>query len=646
MIGPLTRSGCYRAAALGCALLLAATGLTGYVRPADAAARSAVRATVPGTPGVPQDPTVVFNEDFENRLTPLPIRLDTYTGATGMTYTADPAWLQNCNGWVAAFSDPGGGSADVAPQVADCTPAPNGPGTPGATAWNRVRQLAQALGIQNGSADPSGNHAVSAYTNGAINNGDPGADKVEFQTARQIPLVAQGRFLTFSVNAAETSCDTNHNHALLNFYLENGTTSTPVTSRSINPCVSGSQVSTGFWAGTFPGDAPLLYTGSSVGIKMTNGQGSGNGNDHAFDDIRLMDVTPQLDKSFSPATADVGGTSTLTFTITNTTDLLEKRGWSFTDTLPSGLRLASPADARTTCPAGTVDAPNGGSTVSIRDGALNAGEASCTVSVKVTSDTAGTYTNDASNITDSTGLNPPGSSDVTFQTPPRASISVKKSATPATYSRPGQAVHYSYLVTNTGSVELDDVHVSDNLAGLPPVRCPQSTLAPGTHQTCTATYHVTQADLDRGSVHNVARAQGATPGSTMPVISGPSAATVRAARHPAIIVHKSVRPKYFSRAGQVLHYRFKVTNTGNVTLGRVHINDSKHGLSKIRCPHTTLAPDRSMTCTATYRITRADLRRGVVKNTAVAQGRPPGATTPVKSKRSVVRAYGNVPVTG
>ena len=51
---------------------------------------------------------------------------------------------------------------------------------------------------------------------------------------------------------------------------------------------------------------------------------------------RVLDVTPSLDKSFSPTLVGTNQPSTLTLTITNTTDLLAKSDWSFTDTLPPG----------------------------------------------------------------------------------------------------------------------------------------------------------------------------------------------------------------------------------------------------------------------------------------------------------------------
>ncbi|WP_378239456.1 DUF7507 domain-containing protein [Actinomadura harenae] len=601
-----------------------------------AAVPAAVPATSPGSPGRPQPATAVFSENFENRQSSLPIRLNNYTGQFGMTYTADQAWLQNCNGWVAAFSDPGGSSPSVATQVADCNPASGGPGTPGTQAWNHVRQLAQALGVLNGTPNTADNHAVSAYTNGHINNGDPGAGKVEFQTAKQIPLTEHGRFLTFSVNAAETSCDTNKNHALLNFYLVNGASETPVTSQAVNPCTRGSQVSPGFWAGTFPGDAPLLYSGDSVGLKMTNGQGSGNGNDHAFDDVRLMDVTPQLDKAFDLTTIRVGQTSKLTFTITNTSDLLVKSGWSFTDTLPSGLRLGNPANATTTCTSADIGAAAGDDKISVTNGSLAAGQASCTVTVDVTSGTVGTYTNGPSDITDSLGLNPPGESTLQVTDAAVPSLRVEKSGSPDTFTNVGDTLTYTYRVTNTGNVTMNNVRVRDNLPGVSAITCAATTLAAGDGTDCTATYRVTQADVDAGSVHNVAIASGVPEGGTDPVDSPPSDLTTRAPVVPGISIVKLADLSNYHDPGQTITYTYHVTNTGNVALNTVGVTDNLTGLSAVNCPQTTLAVGQSMDCTATYVTTQADVDAGAISNTATAHGIPQSLTEPIVSAPSQV----------
>ena len=66
-----------------------------------------------------------------------------------------------------------------------------------------------------------------------------------------------------------------------------------------------------------------------------------------------------------------------------------------------------------------------------------------------------------------------------------------------------------FLVTNTGNVTLTGVTVDDPLVG--PVSCPVTTLAPGASTTCTATYTLTQADVDAGTVDNTATVTGTPP---------------------------------------------------------------------------------------------------------------------------------------
>ena len=141
-------------------------------------------------------------------------------------------------------------------------------------------------------------------------------------------------------------------------------------------------------------------------------------------------------------------------------------------------------------------------------------------------------------------------------------------------------------MTNTGNVTLTSVQVVDtDLPGLSAIDCPHTTLAAGASETCTATYVTTAGDVDAGSVMNTATAQGDPPGSTTPVISDPSTATVPAEQAATISVLKSASPSSFSAAGQNITYSFLVTNTGNVTLTSVQVVDTDlPGLSAIDLP--------------------------------------------------------------
>jgi uncharacterized repeat protein (TIGR01451 family)/MYXO-CTERM domain-containing protein len=95
-------------------------------------------------------------------------------------------------------------------------------------------------------------------------------------------------------------------------------------------------------------------------------------------------------------------------------------------------------------------------------------------------------------------------------------------------------LQYDFDVTNTGRATLTGVTVTDTeaspatQANLSPVSCPESTLAAGATETCTASYTVTKADLDHGSVTDSATASGTVSGSTLRAISASSSTTVQA----------------------------------------------------------------------------------------------------------------------
>jgi uncharacterized repeat protein (TIGR01451 family) len=339
-------------------------------------------------------------------------------------------------------------------------------------------------------------------------------------------------------------------------------------------------------------------------------------------------------KSASPATySRPGQTISYSFLVTDTGNVTLS-GVRVVDTDLPGLSAIS-------CPSGTL-APGVSET--------------CTATYSTTQANvdAGSVTNTATAQGTPPGSTTPLSSDpssVTIKAPPGQGISLVKSASPSTFSKVGQTITYSFLVTNTANVTLSGVRVNDtDLPGLSAITCPSATLAPAAHETCTATYSVTRADVGRGSISNTATAEGTPPGSTTPFDSNPSTATVRAVPVSSISVVKSASPLLFSYAGQTISYRFLVTNTGDVALSKVGITDGRPGLSAISCPQSSLAPGAGETCTASYVITNADVSAGQVVNTATAHGTPQGARHPVVSGESSVIVFYDeptgVPVTG
>ncbi|WP_018681205.1 choice-of-anchor P family protein [Actinokineospora enzanensis] len=362
---------------------LPATGGLALAVATAAGAITALACPAAADPGVPHAPVTVFAEDFENGLGVPATLLPDYTGAPPLaeTYAADPAWLHFCNGFL----------------ITRDTPNPPGSGC-GSGPWANLQAMSAALGQWSG-GDPDTNHAVTAYTDGA----NPGPDKVQLETRTPIPLPATNRFLAFSVDGAERNCFANH--ARFAFYLLDGDTPIATFDHPIEPCAAPQQVIGGTAVGTYHSDAPVLVNSSAVGIRLVNQQASGVGNDAAFDNVRILDVTPQLDVVAPAANVTVGTATTLTYTVTNTSELTAKAGWSFGGSLPAGLAWAGTPSS--SC--ATVVADGRGFSAT---GSLAAGVASCDVSLPVTAARVGSYTTCAGNLSVLVGLDPPGCATV------------------------------------------------------------------------------------------------------------------------------------------------------------------------------------------------------------------------------------------
>jgi uncharacterized repeat protein (TIGR01451 family) len=80
-----------------------------------------------------------------------------------------------------------------------------------------------------------------------------------------------------------------------------------------------------------------------------------------------------------------------------------------------------------------------------------------------------------------------------------------------------------------------------------------------------------------------------------------------------------------TQVGDVILYRFAVTNTGNVTLTGVTLSDPLPGLTLTGGPIASLAPGvtDSTTFTGTYAVTQANLESEQVVNQATVTGNPP-----------------------
>ncbi|MBI4293686.1 MAG: DUF11 domain-containing protein [Betaproteobacteria bacterium] len=138
----------------------------------------------------------------------------------------------------------------------------------------------------------------------------------------------------------------------------------------------------------------------------------GHTNSAADDD--LVVIAASAATSFSPGTITEGGSSVLTVTLTNPTGSAVT-SVAFTDTYPSGLVNTASAGGATTC-GGTVTAANGGNSLALSGGTIPA-SGSCTVTVNVTSATAGSYANSTGTVTHSLGSISAASATLTVNVP-------------------------------------------------------------------------------------------------------------------------------------------------------------------------------------------------------------------------------------
>lgn len=615
-------------------------------------------ATVPGTPGTPQAGTPVYTENFSNQNASLAaISLLNYTGgaaAANSTYTASTQYLpagNQCDGWVMSSVTPTAPLTDLG-----CL-------NNVATTWPSLQSMATALGVAQGqtAAQATTNQVLTSYTNattGVIAAG------TQFRTVNTIPAIG-GHYYAVSAYFAAVNCPAAGPSERFSLIV-NG--SPLVLSSGLNPCNPASPTPWQTQTAKLQSAAYMVPVGTSanLGLELYNATATGNGNDVAFDLPQIVDVTPQLDKSFSPTVILNGATSKMTLTVTNTSDLMAKTDWFITDALPANLKIAAAPNVGGTCvqragAAYAVTAPAGGTSVSVTGGDLALGAASCTITVDVTSTVNGTYINGPANIT--TNLNPPANASLEVIQP---SIDIVKRITAVNgvavtsdtdpdkvYSKVGDVITYSFVATNTTpkaatnttlNTNLTNVRITEDafsgVGDMTTLSCTPaqgSTLASGATMTCTATYVVQQADLDNAPLTNVARATG-TP-TVGPNVTDTDDEIIPAVWTPTIVLDKTasvvdVDHDGVTGLGDHIMYAFDVTNTGNVTVANITVIDDRLTQRNITvtCTPTTIAPTQIAHCVANapYVITQADVDAKKVVNTAYSTGKDPDGG-PVRS---------------
>ena len=205
----------------------------------------------------------------------------------------------------------------------------------------------------------------------------------------------------------------------------------------------------------------------------------------------------------------------------------------------------------------------------------------------------------------------------------------------------GDVINYTFSVKNTGDVTLTNIIVTDLVGGVTMSGGPIASLDPNEEDTTTftATYTLTQADLDAGEFVNQALATGTPPqgddvtdesdnseyteddSTVVPICQDASIALIKEST-------LTIDPNtgcYEGEVGDVINYTFSVKNTGDVTLTNIIVTDLVGGVTMSGGPIASLDPNEedTTTFTATYTLTQADLDAGEFVNQALATGTPP-----------------------
>jgi uncharacterized repeat protein (TIGR01451 family) len=371
------------------------------------------------------------------------------------------------------------------------------------------------------------------------------------------------------------------------------------------------------------------------------------GGGHLFlDDITFTGCRNYQDaalaKSFSPGSIPQGGTSTLTFTLTNPNSVA-LTGAAFSDPLPGGLQVASPANAGTTCSGASFAPAPGDALLSFSGGTIPAG-GSCTVQVDVTAASPGLYQNDSGFITTfesgtNTGAGGSAAATLTVLAPPGFD---KAFAPNPIYA--GDTTTLRFTLTNPNSTYLDSAAFSDALpAGLQvatpanaSTTCSGASFAPAPGDTslsfsagtipaygsCTA-----QVDLIAPATGYFTNTSSALSTGVAGLSGDPAIDTLAVVDlHPGLRLLKQVASApsgpwtnfILVSPGNDVYYRFMVENSGDVDLTSVSLSDPSLDLTgcPLTAPFSLAVADPLGSCT----VGPFPAQAGSVINTAAATG--------------------------
>lgn len=157
----------------------------------------------------------------------------------------------------------------------------------------------------------------------------------------------------------------------------------------------------------------------------------------------------------------------------------------------------------------------------------------------------------------------------------------------------GAAVNWTYTVTNSGTIQLTNVSVTDDQGAL--VSCPETVLDPGEDMECTAS-----GTAVAGQFRNVGTAKGDAPCGSQ--ASAQDASHYLGTLPVSIDIQKLTNGQDVATpsalvlpVGSSVEWKYNVKNTGQAPLSGVSVSDDK-GVS-VTCTKSDLQPGETVTCT-------------------------------------------------
>lgn len=254
-----------------------------------------------------------------------------------------------------------------------------------ASTWTNIATIGTGLTIPEGvTLDDSGNIYMTDWSTGNL-------VQVNRSVASSLSFATTNVGST-STDSPKTVAVENVGNAALNFTALNYPTDFPEEAGGTDPCTSTTSLNPTSLCNLNIDFAPK-NAGSplSEDVILTDNSLNVSGAQQSIQVSGTAAAPPTLTKAFGAISISQGATTTLTFTVANP-NTKALTGIAFTDTLPTGLTVATPNGLTGFCSSGTITAAAGSGIVSLT-GASLAGSATCTLTVNVTATGAGTKVN-------------------------------------------------------------------------------------------------------------------------------------------------------------------------------------------------------------------------------------------------------------